>query len=227
MSRLLSQLRYWAWRLGLILLLILISLRWLDPPTSSIIWQQNFSNSHQQTSVNFTWVPLENISNHMLVAVIAGEDQRFLHHYGLDFTEVIKILRFESGKPRGASTLTQQVAKNLFLWQARSYPRKILEAILAISIDFLWGKPRVLEMYLNIVQFGPNTYGVENAARHFFNKSAAQLNRYEAARLVAVLPNPDKRIANNPNTQVRNRQNWILQQMKNLDGVEIITELTK
>ncbi len=202
------------------------SLRWIDPITSSVIFQQQFVGEHRSSQRgSFDWRPLRKISKPMTVAVIAAEDQRFLRHYGLDFVELFKTLREGKNRPRGASTITQQVAKNMFLWSARSYPRKFLEAVLAVYIDRVWGKRRVLEMYLNIVQFGPGIYGVENAAQHFFGKSASRLNRHEAARLAAVLPNPNHRAADNPNTQVLNRQTWILRQMQNLDGAELIDNL--
>ncbi len=211
----------------LALSMILIgSLRWINPLTSSIILQQNRINEHKNAQwTSFNWRPLEKISAPMELAVIAAEDQRFLHHHGLDFVEVYKSLRVNISRPRGASTITQQVAKNLFLWSGRSYPRKILEAGLAIYIDFVWGKRRVLEIYLNIAQFGPNIYGVENASKQFFGKSANQLNRHDAARLAAVLPNPNARSVAHASDTVVQRQRWILRQMRALGGEQILNEL--
>ena len=220
----------WARRLGLIAaaaalcaLLALAALRWINPPTTSVIARDNFGGATAQ----LTWRPLHQISAAMAIAVIAAEDQRFLHHHGLDFVELWKTVRALDSRPRGASTITQQVAKNLLLWKARSYPRKVLEAFLAVFIDFTWGKRRVLEVYLNIAQFGPQIYGVENAAQHFFNKPAAALNQYEAARVAAVLPNPNRRAANKPSAQVLDRQRWILRQMRNLGGIATIKELRR
>ena len=210
-------------RAGLIVFAVALtaiaSLRWIDPPTSSVLLQENLSGKTPPARwVSFQWRPLRHISDQMAVAVIAAEDQRFLQHHGLDFVELSKVLREGSGRPRGASTITQQVAKNLFLWRARNYPRKVLEAGLAVFIDFVWGKRRVLEIYLNIAQFGPNLYGVENASRHFFGKPAAHLNRHEAARLAAVLPNPNSRSARYASENVMRRQRWILEQMQILGG---------
>ena len=172
----------------------------------------------------FNWRSLENIAAPMALAVIAAEDQRFARHHGLDFVEIYKTVRYGDGPRRGASTITQQVAKNLFLWNERSYARKLIEAPLALYIDLVWGKARVLEIYMNIAQFAPNVYGVENAARYFFGKRAAELNRFEAARLAAVLPNPKLRSANNADAQVVRRQRWILRQMRRL-GAGVLEEL--
>ena len=217
--------------LGLVLgvfiagMVAITALRWVDPLTSSIILQGNFADREHPHWVSFDWRPLEQISKDMLVAVIAAEDQRFLQHRGVDFVELFNILRKRESRPRGASTITQQAAKNLFLWGGRSYLRKMLEAVLAFYIDFAWGKRRVLEIYLNIVQFGPRIYGVENASQHFFGKPAARLNRFEAARLAAVLPNPGQRSALHANHQVMRRQKWILGQIRALGGVGFIDNL--
>lgn len=161
----------------------------------------------------------------MVLAAIAAEDQRFLHHHGLDFVELSKTLREGTSRPRGASTITQQAAKNLFLWSGRSYLRKLIEAGLAVYIDFVWGKRRVLEIYLNVAQFGPNIYGVENAGRHFFGKRAAALSRHEAARLAAVLPNPNHRSVAPASAEVVQRQRWILRQMRALGGESFLADL--
>ena len=202
------------------------SLRWIDPVTSSIILQQNFFGNHQNARrSSFDWRPMEKISAHITLAAIAAEDQRFLQHHGMDFVELSKTLREKKSRLRGASTITQQVAKNLFLWSGRSYPRKLLEAGLAVYIDFAWGKRRVLEIYLNVAQFGPGIYGVENAAQHFFGKPAAALNRHEAARLAAVLPNPNLRSAANASASVVRRQRWILRQMRALGGEQFLRGL--
>jgi len=222
-------------RLGLVVAAVGItavtSLRWMDPVTSSLIVQNNLAARMQSAGtdappwVSFTWRPLAQISPHMAAAVIAAEDQRFAHHHGLDFVELSKVLRAASSRPRGASTITQQVAKNLFLWGGRSYLRKALEAALAVYIDRVWGKRRVLEIYLNIAQFGAAIYGVENASWRFFGKRAADLNRFEAARLAAVLPNPAHRSATNASATVLQRQRWILGQMKTLGEMRWVDRL--
>ncbi|MBX2868133.1 MAG: monofunctional biosynthetic peptidoglycan transglycosylase [Acidiferrobacterales bacterium] len=200
------------------------SLRWIDPLTSSVMLQQNIkARFHNKSIVDYQWVPWEELSPQLALAVVASEDQRFPKHHGIDFTELRKVIR--SGDKRGASTITQQVAKNMFLWQGRSYVRKGLEAIIAPYIDLVWGKQRVLEVYLNIVYFGSNTYGAEAASKRFFNKPAAQVNRYEAARMAAVLPSPRRYSVNNASSYILDRQNWILRQMKRLGGTGYVQNL--
>lgn len=164
------------------------------------------------------WVAIEKIAPAMQLAVIAAEDQRFSEHAGIDWKSVADALEdHESGgRLRGASTLTQQTAKNLFLWPARSWFCKGLEAGLALLLETVWPKERILEVYLNIVEFGPNLYGVEAASRHFFRKSAAALTRTEASRLAAVLPNPYAYRVQPPSDSVLRRSRWIRRQMRQL-----------
>lgn len=224
-------------RVGMIVfitgIVAITSIRWIDPLTSSVILQANLFEQQPSNEssewISFDWQPWENISKQMAVAVLAAEDQRFPEHHGLDFVELSNSLsdawHGREDRLRGASTITQQVAKNLFLSSERSYMRKILEAVLAIYIDLAWGKQRVLEIYMNVVQFGPTIYGVENASQHFFGKSASKINRHEASRLAAVLPNPNNRSATRASTHVLERQRWILKQMRALGGVGILDQL--
>jgi monofunctional biosynthetic peptidoglycan transglycosylase len=148
-------------------------------------------------------MPIHQMSPELPKAVLAAEDARFCLHGAIDWGAVTDALDDESGPRRGASTITMQTAKNLFLWSKRSYVRKALEVPLAIWIEFLWPKQRILEVYLNIAEWGPGVYGAEAAARHHFNKSAAALTAREAALLAAVLPNPIKRVAAKPTPGVR------------------------
>ncbi|WP_371126265.1 monofunctional biosynthetic peptidoglycan transglycosylase [Bosea sp. (in: a-proteobacteria)] len=136
------------------------------------------------------WVPLAEISPNLIRAVIAAEDQRYCSHRGVDWVELNAVMEDEEGPSRGASTLTMQTAKNVFLWPGRSYVRKALEIPLAMAIDFAWGKPRVVEVYLNVAEWGEGLYGAEAAAQRYFGKPAARLTSTEAARLAAALPNP-------------------------------------
>ncbi|MCO5091414.1 monofunctional biosynthetic peptidoglycan transglycosylase [Bosea sp. (in: a-proteobacteria)] len=145
------------------------------------------------------WVPLEQISPHLIRAVIASEDQRFCSHRGVDWVELGKVLANEDGPGRGASTLTMQTAKNVFLWPGRSYLRKGLELPLAIVIDLAWGKRRVIEVYLNLAEWGDGLFGAEAAAQRYFRKPAARLTPAEAARLAGALPNPLLRNPGKPN----------------------------
>jgi monofunctional biosynthetic peptidoglycan transglycosylase len=154
----------------------------------------------------------------MPLAVIASEDQNFMHHHGFDWGAIQRAIDYdENGKRlRGGSTLTQQTAKNLFLWQDRTLIRKGFEAYFTVLLEAFWTKRRILETYLNIVEFGDGIYGVEAAAQHYFHKPARRLTAEEAALLAAVLPNPHRYKANAPSSYVRGRQHWILQQMGNL-----------
>lgn len=157
----------------------------------------------------------------MALAVIAAEDQNFLNHSGFDFAELKKVLDSDKKRKRGASTITQQVAKNVFLWQGRSYLRKALEAWFTVLIELLWSKERILEVYLNIAETGNLTFGVEAAAQRYFKIPANRLSRSQAARIAAVLPNPKVYRADNPGPYVRKRSVWIERQMRNLGKIEL------
>ena len=165
------------------------------------------------------WVPWEEISRHAAVAVIAAEDQKFLEHDGFDFEAIDKAFTDarRGRRLRGASTISQQVAKNLFLWPGQSWPRKALEAWFTLCIETLWPKRRILEVYLNSAEFGRGIWGVEAASRRYFGKPAARLNRPEAALLAAVLPSPKRFRVANPSPYVRQRQDWVLWQMRMLE----------
>jgi monofunctional biosynthetic peptidoglycan transglycosylase len=196
------------WLLGLLLVTVL-ALRWLPPPTTAFMLQSPVK------PVQHRWTPADRISDAMRYAVIASEDQKFFEHRGFDFEAIGDALdeRRDSGRLRGASTISQQTAKNLFLWPGGGFARKGVEAAFTVLIETLWDKPRILEMYLNIAEFGPGIYGVEAAAQAFFGKTAAQLGPAEAARLAAVLPSPRRWDAAAPGPYVEERADWILGQM--------------
>ncbi|MBN8533538.1 MAG: monofunctional biosynthetic peptidoglycan transglycosylase [Rhizobiales bacterium] len=149
------------------------------------------------------WVNLRHVSSYLPRAIIASEDQRFCNHWGIDFVELRGVLADRAGPARGASTITMQVAKNIYLWPGRSVLRKAIELPLALVIDLAWGKHRVMEVYLNVAEWGDGLFGAEAAARHYFSKSARDLSATEAARLVAVLPNPSLRDASQPSVASR------------------------
>ncbi len=173
------------------------------------------------------WVPLEDIAPCMGVAVIASEDQNFPDHFGFDWKAIEKAVAHneKSRRKRGASTVSMQTAKNLFLWETRSWARKGFEAYFTLLIETAWSKKRILEVYLNIVEFGDGIFGVEAASRTYFGKPAKRLSASEAALLAAVLPNPHKYHANAPSEYVRGRQEWILSQMRQLGGDQVVKEL--
>ncbi len=151
------------------------------------------------TSIHRQWVPIDRISPNLVRTVIASEDNRFCSHWGIDFGEVAAALkRTARGTPRGASTITMQVAKNLFLWPAKSYVRKLVEVPLTYAIELMWSKQRIMEVYLNIAEWGPGVFGAEAAARAHFHRSAARLSQRQAAQLAVALPNPFLRDAGDP-----------------------------
>jgi monofunctional biosynthetic peptidoglycan transglycosylase len=198
-------------------------LRWVRPLGSAFMVEAHLAAWRAQNRAyrtDFQWVSLEQISPHAALAVIASEDQQFPFHAGFDFNSIREAVRAsEHGKRlRGASTISQQVAKNLFLWNGHSFLRKGLEAYFTVLIEALWPKERILEMYLNVAQFGDGIFGVQAAARRFWHKPASQLSSAEAAVLAAVLPNPHVLHADRPSPYVLQRRDEILAQMRGLGG---------
>lgn len=179
-------------------------------------------NNHKSYELRHDWVPFEQISAAMKQAVVAAEDQKFPDHYGFDTAAIEKALEYNSKgrKIRGASTISQQTAKNVFLWTGRSWFRKGLELVFTGLIELTWGKERILEVYLNSVEFGPGVFGVEAAAQKFFKRPASKLSRHQAALLAAVLPNPLRFKVQSPSPYVYKRQQWILKQMRQLAPIE-------
>jgi monofunctional biosynthetic peptidoglycan transglycosylase len=209
--------------IGFSVLLVLL-LKVVDPPFWSwLVQRELFPPSGYPDEYAHRWVATDRISPAMRLAVIAAEDQRFAAHSGFDFKAIKRALdhNLNGGRVRGASTLTQQTAKNLFLWSGRSWVRKGLEAWFALLLELLWDKPRILEVYLNIVEFGPGIYGIEAAGRYYFGTPAQALSSLQAARLAAVLPNPYRYRANPPSPYVQRRSQWILQQMRQLGTISL------
>jgi monofunctional biosynthetic peptidoglycan transglycosylase len=204
-------------------LLLVLALRWVNPPTTAVIaaWQLESGRRARQV-----WQPLERISPHLQMAVIAAEDQKFPDHHGFDIDSIRRALNEERPRPRGASTITQQVAKNLFLWHGRSYLRKGIEAWFAVLMEMLWPKQRILEMYLNIAEFGEGVYGAEAAARIFYGRSAQRLSAWQAGLLAAVLPNPKQMSAARPSGYVRSRATKINEMVRKLGGARYLGRLS-
>lgn len=205
-------------------------MRWVDPWTSAFMLRDRtialFSND---SSYRFAhqWADWRNISPNAKLAVIASEDQKFAEHWGFDLSAMQSAWQRNqrSRKIRGASTLTQQVAKNLYLWPQRSYVRKALEAWFTALIELCWPKQRILEVYLNSAEFGKGVFGVEAASRRYFGKPAARLSAAEAALLAAVLPAPKRLQVARPSAYVRARQAWIMRQMGQLGGRQYLAQL--
>ena len=228
-SRLLRP-RWWLALIGklvvfgvLLSLLLVLPLRWLPPVTSSFMLQSVFDRGIGKPYY-YTWRPYQSIAPPMALAAIAAEDQRFPTHRGFDIEEIQNALADRGDSQRGASTISQQVAKNLYLWSDRSFVRKGLEAWFTVLMEAFWGKQRILEIYLNVAQFGDHIFGVEAASRLFFGVSAQQLSAAEAALLAAVLPGPEIYHVDRPSNTVLRRQDWILTQMAQL-GEDYLSQL--
>ena len=221
-----------GWALGLFLglnLLLVLIFRFVPVPSSGLMVQRRLEawSGDKPYTAHHRWVPLEEIAPSLGAAVIAAEDQNFADHFGFDWQAIEKAVQHneKSRRKRGASTVSQQTAKYLFLWSSRSWTRKGLEAWFTLLIEAGWSKKRILEVYLNIVEFGDGVYGAEAAARTFFGKPAKRLTPSEAALLAAVLPNPRKFHANAPSDYIRGRQSWILNQMRQLGGDQVVKDL--
>lgn len=194
----------------------IILLRWIDPP----ITLTQLGSVFQGYGLSRDYVSIKNISPNMRLAVMASEDQLFPDHDGFDWTSIKKALKHNKRKPtrvRGASTISQQVAKNVFLWQGRSWVRKGLEVYFTFMIETFWSKERILEVYLNVAEMGKGIFGVEAASQKYFKKPAKKLTRGEAAQLAAVLPNPKKYAVRPLSNFVQRRAAWIQRQMNNLE----------
>ncbi len=202
---------------------VVLVLRWVNPPTSAIRIARSLeaTRAGQSFQAQSCWLNLANLGPNLPLAVIASEDQRFNTHHGFDFTELAKAVK-EKGRKRGASTLTQQVAKNLFLWQGRSYVRKGLEAYFTGLIELLWPKRRTLEVYLNIVEFGDSTFGACAGAKRAFATTPARLSPYQASLLAASLPNPHVLNAAKPSVAMHRRASWAVKQMQSLGGAQYL-----
>jgi monofunctional glycosyltransferase len=202
------------------------TLCFFPPPVSSFMTKRYVDGVFQQDKspeVHYQWVDWENISPQMALAVVAAEDQKFPHHWGFDLQSIGDAIqeRRATGRVRGASTITQQTAKNLFLWEGRSFVRKGFEAWFTLLMETFWSKKRILEVYLNIVEFGDGVYGVHSAATLFFDKKASQLTRREAALMAAVLPNPKIFSVRTPSGYMHQRTREIERQMSNLGSLHL------
>lgn len=221
-TKLRSYLRQKCWRffsyVALAFIATTLLLRILPVPFSSYMAQQKIGHILQgqfHYNIHYQWVNIDNIAWTMQLAVIAAEDQQFPNHSGFDWNSIERALKHNktSKRIRGGSTISQQTIKNLYLWHGQSWLRKGLEVPMTVALEFLWSKQRILEVYLNIAEFGPGIFGVEAASQHYFKKSAKQLTQQEAALLAAVLPNPIIFKVSSPSSYVKRKQAWIIKQM--------------
>ena len=203
--------------------LTVLILRFVAPPTSAFMLERRAIAAHDGErgfTLKYQFIPLAKISPELPIALVAGEDQKFPMHHGFDVQAIEEAMddADDGARLRGASTISQQTAKNLFLWGGRSFVRKGLEAYFTVLLELTWPKRRIVEVYANIVEFGDGVYGAEAAAQEFFGKSAQQLNAHEAALLAATLPNPKKLRADRPSAYVLQRADWIERQVRQLGG---------
>lgn len=212
---------------------LILSILWVIlyvwiPVSGTPLMGIRYFQSTEKTTAHHQWVPLSGISKNLQLAVICSEDQKFIEHRGFD-TEAIEkaIAEHSSGKRlRGASTISQQTAKNVFLWPQRSWFRKGLEGYFTFLIETFWSKERILEVYLNSIEMGDGIYGAEAAAQFWFNKKASDLTKNEAAAIAAILPNPRKYLANPATEYIQKRKEWIILQMQNY-GTLVLTKNKK
>jgi monofunctional biosynthetic peptidoglycan transglycosylase len=232
MPRRASRLFKWITVASLAVILLtalpVLLLRVSPPATSAFMLRARLearAAHDERYRTHYQWVDYAHMAPAAALAVMASEDQQFPFHHGFDVKSIraAELNNEEGGRLRGASTISQQLAKNLFLWPGRSYVRKALEAWFTVLLEALWPKERILETYLNVVQFGTGIYGVEAAAQEFFHSTAARLSPSEAAVLAAVLPNPERLHADRPSRYVLERRDWILGQMRRLEGEDYLS----
>ncbi|MDG9922528.1 MULTISPECIES: monofunctional biosynthetic peptidoglycan transglycosylase [unclassified Pseudomonas] len=210
--------------------LVVLALRWIDPPGTALMAERKIQSwvDGEPIDLQRTWRPWKELPDDLKVAVIAAEDQKFAEHWGFDVAAIRQALQHnaDGGNLRGASTISQQVAKNLFLWSGRSWPRKALEAWFTGLIELLWPKQRILEVYLNSVEWSDGVFGAEAAARYHFKVGAPYLSRQQACLLAAVLPNPRAWNAGRPGPHVQRRASWIRRQSYQLGGSHYLNQLS-
>ncbi|OKL39576.1 monofunctional biosynthetic peptidoglycan transglycosylase [Pontibacter flavimaris] len=204
--------------------------RWVAPPATLHMLKRRAeagAANKENPGIKYKFVTLEEMSDQLPLAVVASEDQKFLQHSGFDFDAISDAFERnqKGGNIRGGSTISQQVAKNVFLWHGRSYLRKAVEAYFTVLIEVLWGKQRILEVYLNIAEFGDGVFGVEAASQAYFKKPASEVGRWQASLLAAVLPNPIRYAANRPSAYILSRRVRIARAMGRLGGAIYIREI--
>ena len=220
-----------AWTLALLVLASLASvllLRFVDPPASAFMLARQWEmRAEPGFRLRHEWIDLDAMSPAVPIALVAAEDQKFPQHHGFDVDAISGVVaaRGQRAYLRGASTISQQAAKNLFLWSGRSWLRKGVEAYYTLAIELLWPKRRILEVYANVAEFGDGIYGAQAASRSFFGRDADRLTPSQSARLAAVLPNPRRYNAGNPGPYVQRRAQWIERNMRQIGGAGYVEAL--
>ena len=206
-------------------ILLVISLNWINPPVSAFMHSKSINYVFlMQNDYKHEWKSIDEVAYYFPLAVVASEDQNFFWHFGFDYAQIEKAMNeIKRGRRfRGASTITQQLAKNLFLWSDQSYVRKGVEAYYTVLLETFLSKRRILEIYINTVELGKNIYGIEAASKFYFNKTSGKLNIYQAALMASVLPNPTKRNPARPSSYMLGRESAIIRQMNQLGGKNFI-----
>ena len=203
--------------------LLVLPWRWFPPPTTAFILRERIVG---ESPIHYRWVPRDRISDELAIAVVAAEDQKFPDHRGFDWDAIRDALEEnrDGGRVRGGSTISQQVAKNLFLWPGQSWLRKGIEAYFTVWIELLWPKPRVLEVYLNVAEFGPGVFGVGAASDRLVGGAPENLDAYQSSVLTAVLPSPRRMSADRPSAYVRSRAGEIRAAVRSLGGPSYLRE---
>lgn len=206
-------------------------LKWVSPPTTSFMLQyqlQHWWSEGDLPEVQYEWTPWDDISRYPKLAAVASEDQNFVNHWGFDFGSIQKSLEeySEGDQLRGASTISQQVAKNLYLWPGQSFIRKGIEAYFTLLIELLWSKERILEMYLNIAEFGAGIYGVTAASETFYNTAPSALNEWQGALMMTALPSPRRYNLHAPSNYMLERTAWIIRYMDFLGGETYLNKIS-
>ncbi|KGN83117.1 hypothetical protein HW49_00375 [Porphyromonadaceae bacterium COT-184 OH4590] len=213
MKLFLKKLWRYLWKIVLSLMvlsvILTIAYRWINPPITPLMVSRTVFDGY---GINKEWIPIEQMPQSLLNCVVASEDNFFLSHYGIDFGAIEKAIEHnkKSDKKRGASTISQQTAKNVFLWQSRTWIRKGFELYFTFLIETFWSKERIMEVYLNVIEMGKGVYGIQAAASHYFGKSASRLSPYQSALIVASLPNPIKYNPSKPSAYLNSRANSVL-----------------
>lgn len=229
-AKILKVVRRWLLALFVLSIAFVLCLRWINPPTSAFMIETHVAgllDRRNKGPVRYHWIDMSSISPYLPLAVVAAEDQKFPSHWGFDVGSIEKAVEsYDRGRRlRGASTITQQVAKNLFLWPGRSFFRKGLEAYFTVLLEIFWSKRRILEVYLNIAQFGDGIFGAKEASVILLKKNPRRLTRDDAALLAAVLPNPMEYKVTRPSRYVNARRQWIKEQTVRLGGTAYLKHL--
>jgi len=225
MKKILRKISFFILKILLVILIVTTTwvalYKFVNPPITPLMLIRFFDKDSGQRLIKTDWKNYDDISNYMKIAVIASEDQNFPFHNGFDLQSIEDAIdeKLEGERLRGASTISQQTAKNVFLWPSRSWTRKVIEAYFTVLIEKIWGKRRILEVYLNVIETGNGIYGIDQAGEAYFGRSAKNLDIVDSALIAAILPDPRVMSLKNPSEHILRKEKWIIEQIKNLGGI--------